>query len=73
MGMSKSIKVIVSLAFVVFLAFAATKIEAARTIDYAALDKDHALACDKLNPKTCKKQEMSHYSKGCEQSEHCRT
>ncbi|KAG2279756.1 hypothetical protein Bca4012_047849 [Brassica carinata] len=72
MGMSKSIKVIVSLALVVFLAFAATKIEAARTIDYPTLNKDHGLACDKLHPKICKKQEINHYQKGCEESEHCR-
>ncbi|KAF3537888.1 hypothetical protein F2Q69_00018797 [Brassica cretica] len=71
--MSKSIKVIVSLAFVVFLAFAATKIEAARTIDYHVIEKgDHAFGCDRLHPQSCKKQAASHYHKGCEESQHCR-
>lgn len=44
MGMSKSIKVIVSLVFVVFLALAATNIEAARYIEYPSLLREITLS-----------------------------
>ncbi|XP_018437681.1 protein RALF-like 15 [Raphanus sativus] len=70
--MSKNVKVFVSLVLVVFLALAATNIEA-RYINYGDLNGgDHALACDKANPGSCKKQEVNHYRRGCETEERCR-
>ena len=72
MGMSKSIKVIFSLTLVVFLALAATKLEA-RYIDYHALrGGDHEFGCSKLHPNFCKKQETNPYTRGCEPGERCR-
>ncbi|CAN7111469.1 protein RALF-like 15 [Brassica rapa] len=72
MRMSKNVKVLVSLVLVVFLALAATNIEA-RYIDYRDLNSgDHSLACDKAKPSTCKKQEANHYHRGCETVERCR-
>ncbi|KAL0718802.1 hypothetical protein Bca4012_068125 [Brassica carinata] len=70
MGMSKNVKVIVSLVLVVFLALEATNIEA-RYIDYHAMHGDHSLACDKAKPWTCKKQEANPYHRGCEKAERC--
>ena len=72
MRMSKNVKVFVSLVLVVFLALAATNTEA-RYINYRDLSNgDHALACDKAKPWTCKEQEVNHYHRGCETDEHCR-
>ena len=74
MGMSKSIKVIVSLAFLVFLALAATKIEAARHIEYPPIRSgDAAHGCDVHHSKKCEKREANHYHRGCESNEHCRS
>ena len=71
--MSKSIKVILSLALVVFLALAATKVEATRYITYPAIDRgDHAVHCDKAHPNTCKKQVANPYRRGCGTIERCR-
>lgn len=70
--MSKSIKVIVSLVFVVFLALAATNIEAARYIEYPSLFKgNHALHCDGTNTKKCERKEANPYDRGCTVSQHC--
>nr|VDD29626.1 unnamed protein product [Brassica oleracea] len=64
MGMSESIKVIVSLFLVVLLALAATQTES-RYINYHALHGDHSLICDKVsNPSTCKKEEANPYTRG---------
>ena len=72
MRMSTNVKVLVSLVLVVFLALAATNIEA-RYINYRDLGSgDHSLACDKANPSTCKKQEVNPYHRGCETAERCR-
>ena len=72
--MSKSIKVIACLAFVVFLALAVTKIEATRFIEYPDLIAgDHSLGCNKLHPQTCKKQEANPYRVGCIKKKRCRT
>ena len=80
--MSKSIKVIVSLAFVVFLALAATKMEATRTISieatrsisYGAIySGDHAIGCDVHHPQNCQRKEANHYHEGCQNNQHCRT
>ncbi|CAH2047899.1 unnamed protein product [Thlaspi arvense] len=72
MGMSKSVKVILSLFLVVFLAFAATNIEA-RAINYRDLNNgDHSSGCDKANPATCKKRPVNPYNRGCEESHRCR-
>ncbi|XP_018464858.1 protein RALF-like 9 [Raphanus sativus] len=71
MGISKTIKVIFSMALVVFLALAATKIEA-RYIDYGALHHgDPSFGCSKLHPQFCKKQEANPYARGCETIERC--
>ncbi|KAL0728138.1 hypothetical protein Bca4012_024231 [Brassica carinata] len=73
MGMSKSMKVIVSLALVVFLALEATNIEAVRDIDYNAIKQgDHDLSCAE-RPSSCKRVEVNRYHEGCENSKHCRT
>ncbi|VYS49669.1 unnamed protein product [Arabidopsis thaliana] len=73
MGMSKSIKVILSLALVVFLALAGTKVEATRYITYPAIDRgDHAVHCDKAHPNTCKKKQANPYQRGCEKINRCR-
>ena len=70
--MSKSIKVILSLALVVFLALAATKVEATRYITYPAIDRgDHAVHCDKAHPNTCKKKQANPYRRGCGVLEGC--
>ncbi|WZZ86477.1 hypothetical protein YC2023_115056 [Brassica napus] len=71
MGMSESIKVIVSLFLVVLLALAATQTES-RYINYHALHGDHSLICDKANPSTCKKEEANPYTRGCEIIDRCR-
>ncbi|CAH8352580.1 unnamed protein product [Eruca vesicaria subsp. sativa] len=72
MGMSTSVKVIVSILLAVFLALAATSTEA-RFINYRDLSRgDHALACNKAKPGTCKKQEVNPYHRGCESAERCR-
>ncbi|XP_018455390.1 protein RALF-like 9 [Raphanus sativus] len=72
MGMAKTIKVIFSLAFVVFLAFAATNIEA-RYISYFGLHKgDPEFGCSKLHPQFCKKVQANPYRRGCEASQRCR-
>ncbi|KAF8053212.1 hypothetical protein N665_1449s0015 [Sinapis alba] len=72
MGMSKSIKFIFSLALVVFLALAATKIEA-RYIDYRALHNgDPSFGCSKIHPIFCKKQQANPYTRGCEPGQRCR-
>ncbi|WZZ86481.1 hypothetical protein YC2023_115060 [Brassica napus] len=71
MGMSESIKVIVSLFLVVLLALAATQTES-RYINYHALHGDHSLICDKANPSTCKKEEANPYTRGCEKIDRCR-
>ncbi|VVA93808.1 unnamed protein product [Arabis nemorensis] len=74
MGMSKSLKVILSLALIVFMALAATKVEAGRYINYRDLDGgDHARMCDKRFPETCKKHQANPYHRGCENIERCRT
>ncbi|CAH8256233.1 unnamed protein product [Arabidopsis lyrata] len=73
MGMSKSIKVILSLALVVFLALASIKVEATRYITYPSINHgDHATHCDKAHPNTCKKKEANPYKRGCEILERCR-
>ena len=69
--MSKSVKMIFSLVLVVFLALAATNVEA-RYINYRDLGSDHSLNCDKAHPITCKKQEANPYQRGCERGERCR-
>ena len=70
--MSKNGKVFVSLVLVVFLALAATNIEAKRFLGYGGLHNgDHSLVCDKANPSTCKKQEANPYHRGCEAAERC--
>ncbi|ESQ29280.1 hypothetical protein EUTSA_v10024096mg [Eutrema salsugineum] len=72
MKMSKSLKVILSLVFIVFLALAATKIEA-RAINYRDLIRgDHGMPCDKAKPGSCTKQPANPYKRGCEESQHCR-
>ncbi|VYS49668.1 unnamed protein product [Arabidopsis thaliana] len=73
MGMSNSIKVILSLALVVFLALAGTKVEASvRYITYPAIDRgDHAVHCDKAHPNTCKKKQANPYRRGCGVLEGC--
>ncbi|CAL9237901.1 unnamed protein product [Arabidopsis halleri] len=72
MGMSKSVKVILSLVLVVFLALAATKTEA-KVINYRDLYRgDHSRNCDRANPASCKKQEANPYRRGCETTLHCR-
>ncbi|CAA7029743.1 unnamed protein product [Microthlaspi erraticum] len=72
MGMSKNLKVVLSLVFLVFFALAATKLEA-RAIDYRDLYRgDHARACDKAHPETCKKQQANPYTRGCEKTNRCR-
>lgn len=71
MGMSKSVKVILSLVLVVFLALATTKIEA-RVINYRDLRKDHSKECDRANPDSCKKQVANPYTRGCSASTRCR-
>ncbi|KAH0857526.1 LOW QUALITY PROTEIN: hypothetical protein HID58_085787 [Brassica napus] len=66
------IKVIFSLALIVFLALAATKIDA-RYIDYHSLrGGDHGFGCSKLHPIFCKKEEANPYTRGCEPGQHCR-
>ncbi|CAH8256235.1 unnamed protein product [Arabidopsis lyrata] len=72
MGMSKSIKVILSLALVVFLALATTKVEATRYISYPSINTgDHAPHCDKAHPHTCWKKEANPYRRGCGVLEGC--
>lgn len=72
MGMAKTIKIIFSLAFVVFLAFAATNVEATRYIGYDALRHgDHEFGCSKLHPQFCKKVQANPYRRGCEAIERC--
>ncbi|CAN6971349.1 protein RALF-like 9 [Brassica rapa] len=71
MGMSESIKVIVSLFLVVLLALAATQTES-RYINYHALHGDHSLICDKAHPNTCEKEEANPYTRGCETIDRCR-
>ncbi|XP_019083636.1 PREDICTED: protein RALF-like 9 [Camelina sativa] len=72
MGMSKSVKVILSLALVVFLALAATTTEA-KYIDYGDMNRgDHARNCDKARPESCKKVEANPYKRGCELATRCR-
>ncbi|KFK40689.1 hypothetical protein AALP_AA2G028700 [Arabis alpina] len=72
MGMSKNLKVILSFVFLVFLALAATKVEAGRFINYGDLNSgDHSLRCDKRFPQTCKKHEANPYHRGCETVERC--
>ncbi|CAN8245113.1 unnamed protein product [Cochlearia groenlandica] len=72
MGMSKTLKTIVSLALLMFLAFAATNVEA-KVIDYRDLYRgDHSKMCDKAHPETCKKEVANPYRKGCELIKRCR-
>ncbi|ESQ29279.1 hypothetical protein EUTSA_v10024053mg [Eutrema salsugineum] len=72
MRMSKSLKVILSFVFVVFLALAAIKTEA-RTLNYRDLIRgDHDRLCDKAKPGSCTKQPVNPYRRGCEGSQHCR-
>ncbi|KFK40691.1 hypothetical protein AALP_AA2G028900 [Arabis alpina] len=73
MAMSKNLKMILSLALIVFMALAATKTEAIRYIHYGDLNfGDHSLRCDKRFPQTCKKHEANPYQRGCETIERCR-
>ncbi|CAH8315815.1 unnamed protein product [Eruca vesicaria subsp. sativa] len=73
MGMSKIIKVIVSLALVVFLALAATKIEA-EAVDYDVLIHGNTKACDtNKHPHGCPMEKVNRYRIGCHPSQHCRT
>ncbi|KAL1200072.1 Protein RALF-like 9 [Cardamine amara subsp. amara] len=70
MGMSKSVKVILSLALVVFLALSATKVEA-RYIGYGGMHANHGIMCDRTRPATCKQPEVNPYIRGCEKAERC--
>ncbi|CAH8315780.1 unnamed protein product [Eruca vesicaria subsp. sativa] len=78
MGMSKIIKVIVSLALVVFLALAATKTEAKlmppQWLKYEPIKiGDHSFGCDKeKHPKSCKPEQANPYHRGCHPSQRCR-
>ncbi|KAL1191678.1 Protein RALF-like 9 [Cardamine amara subsp. amara] len=72
MGMSKSVKVILSLALAVFLALAANKIEATKYIDYGPIKSgNHGIMCDRTRPETCKLPEANPYTRGCEDINRC--
>ncbi|EOA34830.1 hypothetical protein CARUB_v10022412mg [Capsella rubella] len=74
MGMSKSVKFILSLVLVVFLALAATKTEASKFIDYGDLKRgDHSRNCDRARPESCQKEQVNPYRRGCEKSQRCRS
>ncbi|CAA7029741.1 unnamed protein product [Microthlaspi erraticum] len=74
MGMSKNLKVVLSLVFLVFLALVATTTEARdpKYIDYRGIAAgDHARNCDKARPWTCKKDDANDYSRGCTKENRC--